>query len=153
VGDSCTRNKGCAECRRFGQTGGTCNYTTGGKACPELIEIDPETEPFEDTESLSGLKLNPVVCPIEDDNCAYSFTVYLKEDNSEQYMAVDKKKVCSKSFPYIILIVALVLGLIALVLIPLIIWKLATWYKDSLEYQRFQAERAKAKWSKVSQQK
>jgi hypothetical protein len=46
-------------------------------------------------------------------------------------MAVDKKKVCSKSFPYIILIVALVLGLIALVLIPLIIWKLATWYKVS----------------------
>ncbi|XP_062517532.1 integrin beta-1-like [Corticium candelabrum] len=134
----CFRSRDCAECLGF---------RSGPKASNCSIENDCIESKTQETEK-NAYRIDACVSTNEK-KCTFFYEVVRNLDNSLHGIYVHKESVnCPDSFPYVPLILGLVFGLAALVLIPLLIWKLLTGYLDGMEYKRFQEERAKAKWSK-----
>ena len=105
MGDSCSRNKACAECLQFGSTG-KCNRTDGTKkACPPLLVVGSDIPEGQPSSMLIFVRqcthvvlylftaepeVRKVECLTDQDDCAYNYAVYLKSDNSEYGLVVDK---------------------------------------------------------------
>ncbi|XP_062513537.1 integrin beta-1-A-like isoform X2 [Corticium candelabrum] len=138
IDDICAAHEDCAECLAFasGPKARTCSEAT----CPQLLF---------DTELPDGVIETDCPNRKTDDDCEYSFSVLLNRDNTVYGIRLKSEKKCPKSFPYLFVILGLVIGLLILFLIPLIIWKLVTWYLDNKEYTQFQKDQKEAQWSKT----
>ena len=105
MGDSCSRNKACAECLQFGSTGKfNCTDDTE-KECPPLLVVGSDIPEGQPSSMLIFVRqctyvvlylfttepeVRPVQCHTDQGDCTYNYAVYLKSDNSEYGLVVDK---------------------------------------------------------------
>lgn len=140
----CSRNEDCAKCSTFeGKSLDECKK--GGRCEVNVLEVEVVSDITKKTdEGLFG-------CEALDskDGCTYYFTTETEKDSTSFKLYVQKDKVnCPKEAPIVIIVAAVVGGIVLLGLIILALIKAFLTMVDRIEYQKFQQEQARSRWTK-----
>ncbi|XP_065840310.1 integrin beta-1-like [Oscarella lobularis] len=149
----CDLKKDCVECSAFGS--GPLTLTCSSNCSDtNVTKIAPLNEAESVTYQINKRNADPCLVQAEQkpdqQDCKFKFYYALAADGSLEPIHVESELRCSstESFKYYPLVLGLVFGLLALVLIPLLLWKLITMYFDGLEYKKFVQEQQSAKYQK-----
>nr|XP_057905260.1 integrin beta-3-like isoform X2 [Doryrhamphus excisus]XP_057905262.1 integrin beta-3-like isoform X2 [Doryrhamphus excisus] len=135
--DSCTIKKECVECQHF-QRGQYTDDDSCNRICKDEIKVVAELE-FHSK--------NTVNCSYKDENDCVVHFQYYEDESGKSILYVIKEPECPEG-PDILVVLAAVAGAILLLgLVGLLIWKLLVTIHDRREYDRFEKERAKARWN------
>lgn len=134
--DACTIKKECVECKHFKR-----GSLFEDKSCAQICrdEIQPQDElVFHDS--------NAVNCTYKDENDCVERFQYYEDASGKSILFVIKEPECPKGPDILVVLMAVVGAILLLGLAGLLIWKLLVTIHDRKEFDKFEAERAKAKW-------
>ncbi|XP_054615252.1 integrin beta-3-like [Dunckerocampus dactyliophorus] len=135
--DSCTIKKECVECQHF-QRGQYTDDNSCNRICRDEINVVTELE-FHSK--------NAVNCSYKDENDCVVHFQYYEDESGKSILYVIKEPECPQG-PDILVVLPAVAGAILLLgLVALLIWKLLVTIHDRREYDKFEKERAKARWN------
>ncbi|XP_052824278.1 integrin beta-PS isoform X2 [Octopus bimaculoides] len=129
----CNETKACVQCSIF-QTGQLTVEECG--KCQNIVNV----KELRDDENLKHCRL------VDEDDCIVFYT-YEYNNKSELLIEVKEKKSCPTSVNVIAIVVGVIVGIVAVGLALLLIWKLITTIQDHRELAKFENERNKAQWN------
>jgi len=137
---TCEIYRDCVQCRVFGTGSLTEEECGASEQCKFHMEKIPDPE--EVKEELGFRR-----CQFKDDadDCNFFFAYRYDEENNV-YIRAQEKKVCPQDINIWFIIFGVILGIVAIGLALLLIWKLYTIITDRREFAKFENERMNAKW-------
>ncbi|XP_061761391.1 integrin beta-3-like [Nerophis ophidion] len=135
--DSCTIKKACVECQHF-KRGQYAEDKSCNRICRDEIQVVTEIE-FHSK--------NAVNCSYKDENDCVEHFQYYEDESGKSILYVIKEPECPQGANVLVVLPAVAGAILLLGLVALLIWKLLVTIHDRREYDRFEKERAKAKWN------
>lgn len=140
--NNCNKLRDCVECYAF-QSGPLAPAINCSQCAFEPIIVDKVYEETPDEH----------ICQFrtEDGECFFKFKYALNysNPNSSFIVHVERGLVCPQPVNLIAVVGGIILGILALGIVLLLIWKLLTYLHDRREYARFEEEWRKAQWDTV----
>lgn len=130
----CNETKACVQCTVF-KTG-----KLSEEECLADCHNIHSVHELREGEHISNCRL------VDVDDCVVFYT-YEYVNRNELYIEVQKKKVCPTSVNVMTIVVGVIIGIVAVGLALLLIWKLITTIQDHRELAKFENERNKAQWN------
>lgn len=131
----CSQHRDCVECVAHG-TGKLMDN------CNECLENNY----IEVRDSLPDDRGDYSSCQFKDENdCIFSF-VYFYQDDSDLKIIAIKEKECPEEVKILPILLGVGLGVVALGIALLLIWKIVTTIQDRRELARFNLEKETAQW-------
>ncbi|KAM9784077.1 integrin beta-3-like isoform X2 [Syngnathus typhle] len=135
--DSCTIKKECVECQHF-KRGQYTDDNSCSRICRDEIRVVTQLE---------FLSKNAVNCSYKDENDCVEHFQYYEDDSGKSILFVIKEPECPQGADTLVVLSAVAGAILLLGLVALLIWKLLVTIHDRREYDRFEKERAKARWN------
>lgn len=138
---TCGKYKDCVQCRTFKTGNLTQEECHTNEECKfhDFTQIpDPE-----EVKEKDGYKRCRFLDHVDD---CYFFFAYRYDEDNNVYIRVQEKKVCPQDINIWLIILGIIIGILAIGLALLLIWKLYTIITDRREFAKFEAERQNAKW-------
>ncbi|CAE1317962.1 ITGB1 [Acanthosepion pharaonis] len=130
----CNETKACVQCTIF-KTG-----KLSKEECATNCHNIHSVKKLREGENINNCRL------VDVDDCVVFYT-YEYVNRHELYIEVQEKKVCPTSVNVMTIVVGVIIGIVAVGLALLLIWKLITTIQDHRELAKFENERNKAQWN------
>uniref|UniRef100_A0A646QHC7 Integrin beta n=1 Tax=Hemiscolopendra marginata TaxID=943146 RepID=A0A646QHC7_9MYRI len=134
----CEDYKPCVQCRAFQSGPYTAEECDANCIPPPEIELVDEAKVENSTYEKSCVF-------VDDDDCKFTF-VYGFYNDSSPYIHVQRTKDCPPPLNILMIVLGVIIGIVAIGLCLLLIWKLLTTIHDRREFAKFEKERQMAKW-------
>ncbi|XP_057673179.1 integrin beta-3-like isoform X2 [Corythoichthys intestinalis] len=135
--DSCTIKKECVECQHF-KRGQYTEDESCSRICKDQIKVVTQLE---------FLSENAVNCSYKDENDCVEHFQYYEDESGKSILFVIEEPECPQGPDTLVVLSAVAGAILLLGLVALLIWKLLVTIHDRREYDRFEKERAKARWN------
>ncbi|XP_046846829.1 integrin beta-1-A-like [Xenia sp. Carnegie-2017] len=132
----CSFYKDCVRCKIY-QTGplvGTCEE----RCNTSKINNVPDVKAYE-SRGTTCVELD------EDDDCTFSYI--LNEGNEKVEIFAESEKRCPREEGYLLIIIGVILGIVAIGAALLLIWKLLATIQDRREFAKFEREQQNARYN------
>ncbi|XP_055344512.1 integrin beta-PS-like [Paramacrobiotus metropolitanus] len=138
----CHTLKPCAQCQAFGT--GELEDEEDGSRCLKNCTLFNATHVDAVHKDMPGEE----ICQFRDerDFCTFFFSYYDHPDTGKLVVEVQKTKVCPEEVRALPIIIGVILGILAVGLALLLIWKILTVIHDRRQVAKFNAEVQNAKW-------
>ncbi|XP_019623785.1 PREDICTED: integrin beta-1-A-like [Branchiostoma belcheri] len=133
----CEGNKGCVQCQAF-QSGDVADQEC--LQCPFNVTMVDSVDVVVDDPEIQLCRFR------DDDDCLFTFS-YGKGDDNTLVVNVQRTKECPPDVNILPIILGIVAGIVLIGLALLIIWRVLIYLYDRNEYQRFEREQQKTKFS------
>ncbi|XP_077474088.1 integrin beta-3-like isoform X2 [Stigmatopora argus] len=135
--DSCTIKKECVECQHF-KRGSYAKDQSCAQICKDQIRVVTQLE---------FLSENAVNCSYKDENDCVEHFQYYEDQSGKSILFVLEEPECPQGPDTLVVLSAVAGAILLLGLVALLIWKLLVTIHDRREYDKFEKERAKARWN------
>ncbi|XP_077351486.1 integrin beta-3-like [Festucalex cinctus] len=135
--DSCTIKKECVECQHF-KRGQYTEDNSCSRICKDNIKVVTQLE---------FLSNNAMNCSYKDENDCVVHFQYYEDESGQSILFVIEEPECPQGPDTLVVLSAVAGAILLLGLVGLLIWKLLVTIHDRREYDRFEKERAKARWN------
>ncbi|CAB4018780.1 Hypothetical predicted protein, partial [Paramuricea clavata] len=130
----CLHFKDCVRCKIY-ETGplvGKCD-----KSCNATITRVDSVESYENR-GTTCVEID------DDDDCTFSYV--LNEGSEKVQIYAEEEKRCPREEGYLLIIIGVILGIVAIGAALLLIWKLLATIQDRREFAKFEREQQTARW-------
>ncbi|XP_061605047.1 integrin beta-3-like isoform X2 [Phyllopteryx taeniolatus] len=135
--NSCTIKEACVECQHF-ERGQYIDDKSCSRICKDEIRVVTQLE---------FLSNNAVNCSYKDENDCVEHFQYYEDESGKSILFVMEEPECPRGPDTLVVLSAVAGAILLLGLVALLIWKLLITIHDRREYDRFEKERAKARWN------